>query len=61
MSRIYWQGMCLCINCQWLCCTGGDGNVPPVVAGCVCSSGCSGVVCGESGMRGQTHKECVCL
>jgi hypothetical protein len=25
------------------------------------SGGCSGVVCGESGMRGQTHKECVCL
>jgi hypothetical protein len=26
-----------------------------------CTSGCSGVVHGKSGMRGQTHKECVCL
>jgi hypothetical protein len=66
MSRMYWQGMCLCINCLWMCCTGSDGNVPPVVAvlhwwwlgG---SGGCSGVVCDKSGMRGQTHKECVCL
>jgi hypothetical protein len=66
MFRMYWQGMCVCINRRWLCCTGGDGNVPPVVAVLhrwwLCGSGgCSGVVCGESGMGGQTYKKCVCL
>jgi hypothetical protein len=44
----------MCVNRQWLCCAGGDGSIPLVVAALhqwwLCnSSGCNGVVCSESG------------
>jgi hypothetical protein len=56
-----------CIGKECVCAYITSGCAAPAVMGMfhqwwLCNSGgCNRVVCGESGMRVQTYKECMCL